>query len=686
MSPYRYEAEEVLDGVVEISTHYCGEWRRTGRRKTYRCPSCNKRKYEVLVEGEQRRAGCFNAACVVPDSTDAIGIVAHFEDLDRSTQFVEILKRGYDILGLQPHTPDREAKSRPGTEPEEKWSANGKSSSWVSSATGAPNTAPHIPEERESDERDAGLVHLVYARLMELCPLVETHSEYLRARGLSDQTIVRGRFGSISKTRVRHVEAQLAEAFGEELLRVPGFYRTEADDLLFSLREEYVLIPYHDGQGRITTLEGRATKKKAHRSVLDGGNHLYVFPDFVPDDLEGFCEGPMGAVVAAQHGIPVGSIQGVKRYRTAGQNAPLPEFSGVDFRGRALTYIPDLDVKPQAIADVEAHLPKACEYLISKQGGRPLVARLPRGKDLDDYLLSVPPAERRVAFDELVAKASSPEEDLKHKPDAGPSPATTNGAVTEAPAVQPEVKPATELGTVGGTRTGSNPDELNISQHKDEAARAPKKLDGGGDQARREGDHKGNGEADKGTHDGANEGAKDGTPGEQIGRAIEEAGHDELAGEHPAGEEAEEPSEPLEGTAQPKEWWGFPKRRPTLDYTPADEDAPANHLKPREVLAVFGAGVGTLLAATVLPRILLLNPAGAQPGAEPDTLALLSVSGPEKEADGLLAALAPLLDIAAVLTHNALFPPAGALLFATLVALHIKARRQALRNIREGRA
>ena len=127
----------------------------------------------------------------------------------------------------------------------------------------------------------------------------------------------------------------------------------------------------------------------------------------------------MGAIVAAQEGIPVGSIQGVKRYTAAGGHAPLPELAGVDFGGRGFIYVPDADVKPEAIADVEKHAPKACEWLISRQNGIPRIATVPTmtpaigracPKDLDEWILAAPEAGYYGILSTLYSRSAAPEE------------------------------------------------------------------------------------------------------------------------------------------------------------------------------------------------------------------------------------------------------------------------------------
>ncbi|MDP9480873.1 MAG: hypothetical protein M3R38_35285, partial [Actinomycetota bacterium] len=164
---------------------------------------------------------------------------------------------------------------------------------------------------------------------------------------------------------------------------------------------------------RITTLEGRCVGKPPkgmgkYVSLKGSGSHLYVFPGIMPEALVAFCEGVMGALVAAQEGIAVGSIQGFRRYQDPEDDGPLPELKGTDFAGRRIPYIPDVDDPPQP--DVMNAAPDAALHLVGRQGGEPAIALLPHGKDLDEWLLAEKRTQRRALFSDLVARAVSAEE------------------------------------------------------------------------------------------------------------------------------------------------------------------------------------------------------------------------------------------------------------------------------------
>ena len=270
-----------------------------------------------------------------------------------------------------------------------------------------PAEAWALHEEPRLDT-DEALRDAVYEEVLELCPLHERDIRFWRSRGLYHETIGDGRFASITAKRARYVVRVLKESFGEQtLLRVPGFRKNALGRMIFTLTGDYTLIPYLNEDSRVTTIEGRYTgePKKGqpkYVSLYRGGNHLYVFPRFTPDRLEAFCEGPIGAIVAAQHGIAVGAIQGFRRYKTAGSTDPLPELAGVDFRGRQIPYIPDVDDPPKP--DVIAEAPSAADYLIARQNGEPALLGLPKGKDLDEWLLGMNAPDRRAGFSHLLSQ------------------------------------------------------------------------------------------------------------------------------------------------------------------------------------------------------------------------------------------------------------------------------------------
>jgi hypothetical protein len=546
-----YDPELVNSEALAVCDYYLGERRREGRRYVYYCPECSKSDFEV--EPVKGMAGCFNPACSVPKTTDALGIIAHLEGLElRGRDFIRCLEQGYEILSLTAFdAADSGSRSAPGevhngsagaghtqngsgqppTEdgspdatPEESTASEGwvtdeeelrpQGRTWVrqgSSGRAAleqqgregrvdPSPGAQRPLQAEAGRLAAGnervypveayaegpdgeripmeaviveeipaagfaegeaddisdaelvedrreqagaakkrthrprrtpgagdreLIHSVYAKLLELCPLEERDVEFFEGRGVDRNTAREGRFGSMSRRRSPWAVRRLRELFADEdLLRVPGFYRPDdsPENLRFSLYGDYALIPYLDPEHFITTVEGRligeprTERDKKYKAPLNSGVHLYVHPRFSPAELVAFCEGAIGAMVAARCGVPVASIKGFRNYKVpsrerGGEDRILPELEGVDFAGREVVYIPDVDVKPASRAEVMETVPAACEWLIRRQGGVPKVALLPEGaKDLDQWLLSMPEEKRVVKVYGLLSQAVSLED------------------------------------------------------------------------------------------------------------------------------------------------------------------------------------------------------------------------------------------------------------------------------------
>lgn len=396
---------EVEARLLDLCAHYAGgPGKRSGRRVTWVCPGCGKPKLEALPESGL--AGCWNAACAVPTSTGALGLVAFFENLDRRREFPELLRRAGEVLGLETQPSRPQHKSPPPARPD----GHGY--------RGAPDAAGDAGNLRP--ERDPDLLDAVYTGLLALCPLSERDLRFWASRGVGEGTARAGFFASATRARVEGAIRVLLEEFGREaLLRVPGFFTNRKDLLSFTLTGDYQLIPYADHLGRVATIEGRATEnqraamarrglKAKYVSLRNSGSHLYLFPGLRRDAIEAFTEGTVGAIVAAQEGMTVGAIKGVRCYRGPG-GGPLPELAGADLSGRIVPFVPDADDPPNP--DVLEAAPKAARALTEPHGGRPALAYLPRGLDLDEWLLSLPPEKRRPLFDELLLAAVPPPEE-----------------------------------------------------------------------------------------------------------------------------------------------------------------------------------------------------------------------------------------------------------------------------------
>ena len=398
--PRRLEPEEANRRIVEVCAFYCGgPGREAGRRITWECPYCAKPKLEVLPEGPV--GGCWNASCPVPTSADAISLAAFFEDLDRRGDFPRLMARLGEILdgpGASPGNTGRRDRA-------------------------AVREAPASPLAEPAETADPEVAGEAYRIVLSSCPATPASLAYWAGRGLEEATARRAGLAYATPKRVFAAIAAAERRLGGRLLSVPGFFRRgerpgerpggEAR-VRFTLTGEYHLIPYHDREGRIRTIEGRATEAQRRRlreagikakyvSLRGSGNHLYLFPSLPLDGIEAFTEGTAGAIVAAQEGVPVGAIKGIRCY-TSPDGSPLPELAGASFGGRTVPYVPDADWPPKA--DVVREAPKAAASLSVPHGGVPALAYLPRGLDLDEWLISLPKNARRAALRDLLARAS----------------------------------------------------------------------------------------------------------------------------------------------------------------------------------------------------------------------------------------------------------------------------------------
>ena len=427
----RYDRDELKNHAEEIVTRYLGPGHdQGGTRLVWTCPACRKEQ-KYSIRRRDQLASCLNTACDLGPGTDVLTLIAHFESLDVKNQFTEVLKRGYELLAIDPASPRSSRTQRP-----------------------RPAAAPATQHKRtpEEHERWQALCHRIHERLMALCPLEARDRKYLRGRGLTYETIDAGRFGSMSAERARYLKKTLLQEFGrEDLLQAPGFFEDSSGRLGFTLTGDYLLIPYYDREGNVTNVEGRTRGEipkhmGKYVSLRGSGDHLYLFPPLAgnPAKIAAFTEGVFGAVVAAQNGLVVGSIQGCKRYKASfsdlppdgGDDTPLPELRGVDFAGRAIPYIPDADDPPNP--DVLDAAPKAAHYLVERVGGAAALCSLPKGMDLDEWLLSIPKGERRDKFVELLSGATPLGDAEVWKLEQQNSPVSLAGAMADPPTTRGE--------------------------------------------------------------------------------------------------------------------------------------------------------------------------------------------------------------------------------------------------------
>lgn len=428
-----YDREYIKQKPHEIVAHYLGQGRTEGVRLLWDCPGCGSAG-KFAVNTTLNKGGCWKDGCPAGIYGDSFDLVGYFEGFEATRELPRAVEQAARILGLEE-------------------APNGQGSS-----THSPHSAQKAPREPRAEPFDLqerlALCDKVYRRLMELCPLESRDARFWAERGITRKTMNAAGFGSITAQRARYVKERLEEEFGRKaLLDVPGFSEKH-DNLVFTLTGDYTLIPYYDSQNRITTIEGRAIQGTVpsmgkYVSLRGAGNHLYVFPGTNPSELEAITEGPIGAIAAAQYGFRVGAIQGCERYRASrdpgapdGEPAgPLLELVPADFGGCTVPYIPDSDDPPNE--QVLAAAPKAAYHLAAPQNGVPALCWLPTGMDLDEWLISLEPAEREHRFRELLASAQPRSHNEEH---TGASEVVKNGhryaPTASAPGVDSTQKPA----------------------------------------------------------------------------------------------------------------------------------------------------------------------------------------------------------------------------------------------------
>ncbi len=138
-----YSKDLINREVLTVCDHYLTHRRKEGKRQSYQCPVCGERRFEV--EPNRGHAGCFDPACEAPTTTDALGIIAYFEEKDLSGKgFVECLQKGYEILGIPDPRETRQGRSGQPEHTPSGESSSGESASGKSrSAGGEKAMTPH---------------------------------------------------------------------------------------------------------------------------------------------------------------------------------------------------------------------------------------------------------------------------------------------------------------------------------------------------------------------------------------------------------------------------------------------------------------------------------------------------------------------------------------------------------------
>ena len=286
----------------------------------------------------------------------------------------------------------------------------------------------------------------VYRAMIELLPPKDVHLDALKKKGVMREAATVGRFASLDAERAQEIVPKLVESFGaKKLVSVPGFELDGTGNarLAFAAGDapdasrEYLLLPCFDAEGKLTGLEGLAYDAKSGDLEVEetvplkgAGSHLYVFAPYKPDQLEGFCEGPLGALLAAQDDVVIGATGGFRRYKAASGSgegrqpvdAVLPELEGSDFGGRQIAYAPR---SGPSLAEANARyheVEPAARWLVGRQNGSPAIVGLGEdspdaGKDQDaptslgEWILSLDANDTESRLRELFPEAPATGDD-----------------------------------------------------------------------------------------------------------------------------------------------------------------------------------------------------------------------------------------------------------------------------------
>lgn len=174
---------------------------------------------------------------------------------------------------------------------------------------------------------DAGLCDRTYRAFLNHCPLTDAHRDDLHRRGIPDDEIQRGGYGSMPEKdrRVDIVRSLMTEIGLDFVGHVPGFYYTQAGYSIAG--ERGLIIPVRDAKQRIERLHIRVDNPKLQGrgkyrwvSSLDLKNgvgsgtrpHVALPNSIAKFDRVGVTEGVLkGNIAARRLGIPFISISGV---------------------------------------------------------------------------------------------------------------------------------------------------------------------------------------------------------------------------------------------------------------------------------------------------------------------------------------------------------------------------------------
>jgi hypothetical protein len=276
-----------------------------------------------------------------------------------------------------------------------------KSGGWMHWPDGRkPDTLAALPKPAPRPMVDADLANRTYRALLDRCSLSATDRAALRERGLSDEQIARHGYatGPGNQTARLALAAAVAAELGQELAgQVPGFVRDPQARLDLVCKDEELLIPVRDQQGRIVGIRRRplnpggggkyrwlsgGDQEKGGISVDGNTIHVAYPPRPVSMRRVVIVEGEIKAnITADRFGCIALAVAGVGN--TAGVLPTLKVLGGVE--DVAIAYDEDAEVNEQ-VAMHEAKLAReldAASYRVAQW-----TWCLEDGKGIDDLIMA----------------------------------------------------------------------------------------------------------------------------------------------------------------------------------------------------------------------------------------------------------------------------------------------------------
>ena len=96
----RYDKELIRERTLELLTIRLGPGKDQGARMVWDCPACGKHEKYSVVKA-LGKGGCLVADCRLAGSSDVFVMLADLEGLDFQSDFLALLQRSYELLGLE---------------------------------------------------------------------------------------------------------------------------------------------------------------------------------------------------------------------------------------------------------------------------------------------------------------------------------------------------------------------------------------------------------------------------------------------------------------------------------------------------------------------------------------------------------------------------------------------------------